>query len=351
MGVLQIVSPNRLDDAGIDLLLDELRGNTDRVLDSQGGTGTVGNDADAVDSQQGTAAVVLIVGLPTDGTEGVPGNPSAKHPEGGLSEFMLEPTEDGAGGRLGGLQDDIAGESVAENHLNGMLEEVMSFDIPSEIQGGGFQELENVLCEFTSFDILTADRHQADLGIAVAEDMLRKDRAHDRVLKKMDRAGVDIRTGIDKDADVLLGGKVRGDAGTLDALKSAELDRRSRDGGTCMTGADDGIGLTLLDEIDSTSNGGVFLATDGIDGRIAHLHNLGGVNDLDPGIVATEFSQLGLDGRIVPGEEEFGDLRVFPESHSCSGNRTLRGVVTPHGIEGNPHDPASTGPIVVTGAV
>ena len=170
--------------------------------------------------------------------------------------------------------------------------------------------------------------------------MFGKNRTHDGVLEKMDGSGVDIRAGIDEDADVLLGGEVGGDAWALDSLKGTELDCCGGNSGTGMTGTDDGVGLTLLDQINGPGDGGIFLATDGIDGRVAHLHNLSGVDDLDPGIRTTKLGQLGLDGRLVSGQEEFADLRILTDRHDGPGDRILRGIVTPHGIEGNPHDPA-----------
>ena len=71
----------------------------------------------------------------------------------------------------------------------------------------------------------------------------------------MERLGIDIGSSVNEDTDILLGGKVGGDSGTLNSLECAELDCGGSHGGTGVTGAHDGIGIPDLDQIDGAGNG------------------------------------------------------------------------------------------------
>jgi len=66
----------------------------------------------------------------------------------------------------------------------------------------------------------------------------------------MDGTCINIGPRIDEDADILFGGKVGGDTGTLNTLESAKFDGGGGDSRTGMTRADDGIGVAFLDQID-----------------------------------------------------------------------------------------------------
>ena len=113
---------------------------------------------------------------------------------------------------------------------------------------------------------------------------LRIDRAHDRVLQQVDRPRIDIRAGVDEDEDVALRRDDGGDAGPLDAWQRAQFDGRRRHGRAGMAGAHDCLGLAALHQVHRAADRGILLPAHGFDGAVAHLHHLGGVDDLDPRI-------------------------------------------------------------------
>ena len=155
----------------------------------------------------------------------------------------------------------------------------------------------------------------------------------------MERLGVDVRSGIDEDTDIFFSRKIGGDPGTLDSLKGAELDRGRRDGCTRMACTDNGVGLPLLDEVDGAGDGGILFLADCLDGGVAHLHDLSGVDDLDARIGAAMLGEFGPDGLFVACQENLGDLRVLPERHHGTCHGIGGSVIPTHGVKGDPHDP------------
>ncbi len=98
-------------------------------------------------------------------------------------------------------------------------------------------------------------------------------------------------------------------------------------------GADHGLGLLLFHQINGAADRGIFLAADGLDRFVRHLDHLGGMDDLDPAIIAAELFQFALDLRGIAHEEELVDARVFPQGHDRAAHEIGRPEIAAHGIE------------------
>src|SRR5256885_7057559 len=80
-----------------------------------------------------------------------------------------------------------------------------AFYVANEVQRTWFQHLEHFLGQFGALHVLVAQRDQANSRILIMEDMTRVDRAHERILKKMFGAGIDVPPLIDQNEDIRFG--------------------------------------------------------------------------------------------------------------------------------------------------
>src|SRR5262249_17048148 len=104
------------------------------------------------------------------------------------------------------------------------------------------------------FDVFLAQRNKTNTWFGITKDVPRVDRAHDSVLQEMKGPRIDVRSGIDQNEHIGLGRKNGRDAGAIDPMQSAQLNRACRHGRTGMPSADNGIRLTMLNQIDRATN-------------------------------------------------------------------------------------------------
>ena len=79
-------------------------------------------------------------------------------------------------------------------------------------------------------------------------------RAHDAVLQKMLRAGVDVRAGVDQNEHVELRRQYRRDAGPVDSLKCPQFDYARGDCCAGVAGAHHCVHIPMFYEIDSATD-------------------------------------------------------------------------------------------------
>ena len=245
--------------------------------------------------------------------------------------------EHGLGSGFAGLEDDIAGETVAENDFDRILEEVVALDVAAEVESARPEEFENFFGELAALGIFAADRHQPDGRVFVTKNVARKDGAHNGVLQHVVGACVGVGSGVDENAKVRFGRQKGGNTRAVDALEIAQLDRRGGDGGPGMAGTDHGIRLPVFDQVDRTGNGGVLFAAEAIDRAFAHLDDLSGVDNLDARIPATMLVEFGADLSFIPDQEESFQMRKLAESKDGTRHAGLWRVVAAHCIERNLH--------------
>src|SRR4030095_15326596 len=155
--------------------------------------------------------------------------------------------------RFAGFQDHVANKSVANHNFNRIFKEMTPFYVANEVQRTWFQHLEHFLGQFGSFHVLVAKRDQANSRILIMEDMTRVDRTHERILKKMFRAGIDVRACINQNEDIRFGRKDGRDARSIDSWQRAKLNRARGNRRASMTCAYDCIGLAVLHEIEGAA--------------------------------------------------------------------------------------------------
>ena len=316
---------------------DGFQSHTDGVFDGQRGARTVGDNGDAVHSEEGAAAVVLVIGFVADGFEGVFGEEGAELADGIAVELVLEPFEDSGGRGFAGFERHVAGEAIAENDFDGVREKVVPFNVAAEVEFAGFEEAENFFGEFAAFGVFAADGHESDGGVLKLQHMPGKNGAHDRVLEHVNRAGINIGARVNEDADVLLGREVARNARAFDPFEGAKFDGGGGDHRAGVSGTDDGIGLAIFHKINGASERGVFLPADRFDGVIRHVNHLGGVDDFEAAVVAAMAGELGGEDFLIAGEEETGDVGVFAQGENRSFHGVGGSMISAHAIQSDAH--------------
>src|SRR5215471_6803179 len=138
-----------LGDLGLDLLGEvatrELRGEADRVLDGLGRGPPVADDHAALDAEQRRPAVFGVVEARLEAAEGRARQQETHRGLQRALDLLAQEVLDHLGERLGHLQDDVAGEAVGDDDVDGSVEDVAPLDVADEVQAGLLEDLEGLL--------------------------------------------------------------------------------------------------------------------------------------------------------------------------------------------------------------
>src|SRR4030095_7720642 len=140
-----IVTANLLDNMRFSLLFNRLRRHSQRVLDCQWRARTMCDDANAVDAEKGTAAVLFIVRLVLNRSNGILREECADFSHPCTHELVLEPLKHRHRDRFARFQDDVANESVAHDNFNWIFKEMSAFYVADEVKRAWFQHLKHFL--------------------------------------------------------------------------------------------------------------------------------------------------------------------------------------------------------------
>ena len=249
----------------------------------------MGDDADAVDAEEGAAAVVFVVHFVEGGLHGWLEEAGEDFAWEGSGEGFFEEVHHGAGDAFGAFEEDVADEAVADGDVDVGVGEVAAFDVAAEVEAGGVAEhVEDLAGYFGAFAFFLAVAHETDDWVFDAEEVLHVDAAHDGLLEEVDGAAVDAGTGVDEEAGAVEVREGSADGGAFDAAEGAEFDGGGGDGCAGVASADDGLGAALFDEIGGDGDGAVLFLADGFDGAVVHVDDLGGVDDFDARVVEAE---------------------------------------------------------------
>src|SRR5437868_2062605 len=121
------------------------------------------------------------------------------------------------------LQRDVAGKAVADDHVRFAGVHIATFDIADKIQRRFFQELERFLRKVVALDLFFADGEQAHPGIRYSEYNVRKERAHNRELVKVERLAFGVGSNVEYHGALSADGRHHsGKRGTVDIRKRAD---------------------------------------------------------------------------------------------------------------------------------
>src|SRR5882672_10653397 len=144
-----MIATNLLDDMRVDLLFNGLARDAQRVLVRQRRACTVRDYANAIYPEKRTAAVLFIIRLVLNRSNGIPRKESADFSHPCTHELVLEPLKHRHRDRFARFQDNVA----------------------NEVKRTWSQHLEYFLGQFGALNILVAERDQANGRILVMENM------------------------------------------------------------------------------------------------------------------------------------------------------------------------------------
>ena len=157
-----MIPANFLDDMRVHLLFNGLAGDAQCVLDRQRRACAVRNDANAVYPEKRTAAVLFIIRLVLNRSNGILREECADFSHPCTHELVLEPLKHRHRDRFARFQDNVANESVAHDNFNRIFKEMAAFYVANEVKRTWFQHLEYFLGQFGALDIFVAERDQAN---------------------------------------------------------------------------------------------------------------------------------------------------------------------------------------------
>src|SRR6266513_4423273 len=249
-----MIPANLLDDMRVHLLFNGLGRDAQRVLDRQRRARAMSDDANAIYPEKRTAAVLFIIRLVLNRSNGIPREECADFSHACTHELVLEPLKHRHCDRFARFQDNIANESVAHDNFNRLFKETTAFYVANEVKRTWSQHLEYFLGQFGALHILVAERDQANGRILVMQNMPGINRAHERILKKMFWARIDIRASVDQNENIRLGRKHGRNTRSIDSWQCPKLNRARGNGCARMSGADHGVRITVLHQIDSPAD-------------------------------------------------------------------------------------------------
>src|SRR5262249_11418796 len=155
------------DDMRVHLLFNGLGGDAQRVLDRQRRACTVRDYANAVYPEKRTAAVLFIIRLFLNRSNGILRQERADFSHPCTHELVLKPLKHRHRDRFARFQDNVANESVAHDNFNGIFKEMTAFYVANEVKRTWSQHLEYFLGQFGALDVLVAERDQTNGRIRV----------------------------------------------------------------------------------------------------------------------------------------------------------------------------------------
>src|SRR4029453_5265158 len=140
-----IVTANLLDDMRVYLLFNRLRRHSQGVLDCQWRARAMRDDADAVHAEKWTAAVLFIVRLVLNCSNGILREECAHLSHRCAHEFVLEPLEHRHRDRFARFKDNVPKKSVADDNFNRIFKKMSTFYVADEVKRTWSQHLKHFL--------------------------------------------------------------------------------------------------------------------------------------------------------------------------------------------------------------
>src|SRR6476659_4875805 len=166
-----MIPANFLDDMRVHFLFNGLGGDAQRVLNRQRRASTVRDDANAIYPEKRTTAVLFIIRLILNRSNGILREECADFSHPCKHELVRERLKHRHRDRFACFQDNVANESVAHDNFNRIFKEMAAFYVANEVERTWFQHLEYFLGQFGALNIVVAERDQATGRILVMENM------------------------------------------------------------------------------------------------------------------------------------------------------------------------------------
>ena len=238
------------------------------------------HDAGALDAQKRRAAVRVGAHLALEIREPALERQRAQLGDRGLHHDVLERLEQHLGGALDGLQTHVAGEPVANEHVEVGRQHIAPLGVAGEVGQLLAHQLVRLLRELGALLLLLADIEQRGARLLDAQHLLRVDRAHAAELHEVLGLAVGVGAHIAHNDRTHRRGDHRRQRRAGDALGAAHHKRRCRQARAGRAGREEALRGLLLDQAAPDHDRGVLLLAHGLGGMLAHRDGLrGGLRD------------------------------------------------------------------------
>ena len=298
----------------------------------------MGNEAGPAHAQQRSSPVQLGIEPLLHGPNSATHEQRPQHPNHIALKLAFHPTGDGLGHAFAGLEHHVADKAITDHHVGLAFKEVMTFDIPTEIEIALLELREGGTRGVITLLLLCTDAEQSHHRLFAAKNGMRVDAPHHRKFAQHLGVSLDIGSRIDQHKGI--GGRWhhRGDGRPRHPLEGPQFQGGRSHNRAGIAGREHGIGFAGLHQIDRHTNGGVALAPDRYGRFLVHPDHFRRVSDDNLGRDGPTAGEFGPDGRLVSYKEDRGDtVKLISGLHSASHDFT-GGIVATHGVEGYFHE-------------
>jgi hypothetical protein len=281
----------------------------------------------AVHAEQGRAAELRVVHAARDVLEG---------DRVGTGHDLGEHAEDHLADALGGLEHDVADETVGKRHLAAVTEELL--DVADEVHVRIAQQRGGLLRQLGALGVLLADRHERDARVLLAPHLAVVVRSHHRVLLEMVRAARGVGAAVHEQRDpVAVARRHRHrDARASDALQALELHRAGGDGRAGGAGGDDRLGLAFAHQAAGDEDRGVGPLLDRLDRALAHGDRVGSVDDAKVVRGAALRLEFGFEALLTADEQDL-ERALAVRGRQGPGDHLVGSMVPTHRVDRDPN--------------
>ncbi len=177
------------------------------------------------------------------------------------------------------LQGDVAGKTVAHDHIGLTRVHVAAFDVPDKPHRRRLEELVRIARQLVALAFLCPDRQQTDARRLTPQSHARIRRPHDRKLDEVLRPAFHGRARVQQHCRIPTGRDNRGERRPIDAGQPAERGMRGHDRRARVAGTEERRGLSIPDRLGRHANGSERLAPERGRGRFGHLDTVRRVED------------------------------------------------------------------------
>ena len=233
-------------------------------------------------AQEGCAAVLLAVHLVLEVGHAVLQQQIGQLAAQVLEEHSLEHPQQHLGDALGELEDDVAGEAVADDHVHVAVRHVTGLDIAHEADArDGLEQLMGFSEHGGTLALLGTVVGQRHAGGGAALHLVHIAAAHDGESGQHLGAALDIRAAVQQQIRLIFGRHHGGQRRALDAPQGADDEACAHMERAGAAGRDEGVAFALFEHIQAHDDGGILLRADGPGRLVAHLDGLSAVHQLD----------------------------------------------------------------------
>ena len=251
-----------------------------------------------------------------------------------LEEHSLQHSQQHLGDALGQLENDVAGEPVADDHVHVAVRHITGLDVAHEADArNGLEQLMGFFEHRGTLALLCAVVGQRHAGGGAALHLVHIAAAHDSESGQHLGAALDIRAAVQQQEILLCAGHRGGQRRALDPLDGAHDQtgaHMQRAGGTS---GNKGIRLAIFQHRQAFDQAGIRFVAHGLDRVIVHIHILGAVNQLKGGQVHAKLLGSGLDLGLITQQGQGHAITKLFYRIGCALYGRFRGVIATHCVQ------------------